>query len=79
MEQVYLNYSEDREAAVFYALALDTTALPTDKTFASQKKAAEILILGPRKARSIAASLRGLITQEFYLTRQLRDVESLAQ
>jgi len=41
MEQVYLKYPEDREAAVFYALALDTTALPTDKTYANQKKAAE--------------------------------------
>jgi tetratricopeptide (TPR) repeat protein len=43
MEQVYLKYPEDREAAVFYGLALDTTALPTDKTYANQKKAAEIL------------------------------------
>ena len=43
MEQVYLKYPEDREAAVFYALALDTTALPTDKTYANQKKAAAIL------------------------------------
>jgi tetratricopeptide (TPR) repeat protein len=43
MEQVHLTYSEDREAAVFYALALNATALPTDKTYANQKKAAEIL------------------------------------
>ena len=43
MEQVYLKYSEDREAGVFYALALDTTAPPTDKTYANQQKAAEIL------------------------------------
>jgi hypothetical protein len=43
MEQVYLKYPEDREAAVFYALALDTTAAPTDKTYANQTKAAEIL------------------------------------
>ena len=43
MEQVYLKYPDDREAAVFYALALDTTALPTDKSYANQKKAAEIL------------------------------------
>ena len=43
MEQVYLKYPEDRESAVFYALALDTTALPTDKTYANQKKAAQIL------------------------------------
>src|SRR6516165_6614507 len=43
MEQVYLKYPEDREAGVFYALALDATAPPTDKTYANQKKAAEIL------------------------------------
>jgi len=34
---------EDKEAAVFYALALNITALPTDKTYANQLKAAEIL------------------------------------
>jgi hypothetical protein len=28
MEQVHLRYPDDREAAVFYALALDATALP---------------------------------------------------
>jgi hypothetical protein len=28
---------------VFYALALNATALPTDKTYANQKKAADIL------------------------------------
>lgn len=43
MEQVYLRYPDDREAGVFYALALDTTALPTDKTYANQEKAAKIL------------------------------------
>jgi hypothetical protein len=43
MEQVYLKYPDDREAGVFYALALDTTAPPTDKNYANQKKAAEIL------------------------------------
>jgi hypothetical protein len=43
MEQVYLKYPEDREAGVFYALALDTTAPPTDKAYVNQKKAAEIL------------------------------------
>ena len=34
---------DDREAAVFYALALNASALKTDKTYANQKKAAEIL------------------------------------
>ena len=43
MEQVYERYPDDREAAVFYALALNASALKTDKTFANQKKAAEIL------------------------------------
>jgi len=43
MEQLYLSYPKDHEAAVFYALALLGTALPTDKTYANQKKAAEIL------------------------------------
>ena len=33
----------DREAAAFYALALLSTAPPTDKTYANQKKAAAIL------------------------------------
>jgi tetratricopeptide (TPR) repeat protein len=43
MEQVYLRYPEDREAAVFYGLALNASALPTDKTYVNQRKAAEIL------------------------------------
>jgi len=43
MEQMYLRYPKDREAAVFYALSLLGTAQPTDKTYANQKKAAEIL------------------------------------
>jgi tetratricopeptide (TPR) repeat protein len=43
MEQVYLHNPKDREAAVFYALSLLGTALPSDKTYRNQKKAAEIL------------------------------------
>jgi hypothetical protein len=43
MEQVSLRYPEDREAAAFYALALNATAPPTDKTYANQRKAAGIL------------------------------------
>jgi hypothetical protein len=43
MEQVYLRYPADHGAAVFYALALDATALPTDKTYANQEKAGAIL------------------------------------
>jgi hypothetical protein len=43
MEQLYLRYPGDHEAAVFYSLALLGTALPTDKTYANQKKAGAIL------------------------------------
>ncbi|MGC2413559.1 MAG: hypothetical protein WA459_12775, partial [Stellaceae bacterium] len=43
MAEVYARYPEDREAGVLYALALNATALPTDKTLANKKKAAEIL------------------------------------
>ena len=43
MEQVYVRYPDDREVGVFYALALNATALPSDKTYAKQKKAANIL------------------------------------
>ena len=43
MEQVYMRYPDDREAVVLYALALNMTALPTDKTYANQLKAAAIL------------------------------------
>ena len=43
MQRLYGRYPEDREAAVFYALALDATALPADKTYTNQKKAAAIL------------------------------------
>jgi tetratricopeptide (TPR) repeat protein len=46
MERVYARYPRDREAGVFYALALNATALaqtPMDKTYAKQKKAAVIL------------------------------------
>jgi tetratricopeptide (TPR) repeat protein len=43
MERVHLNNPKDREAAIFYALALLGTALTTDKTYANQKRAAGIL------------------------------------
>jgi tetratricopeptide (TPR) repeat protein len=43
MEQVHLRYPDDREAGVFYALALVATAPSTDKTYANQKKARAIL------------------------------------
>jgi len=43
MEALYLRYPQDQEAALFYALALNVTALPNDKTYANQLKAADIL------------------------------------
>ncbi|HLC42807.1 MAG TPA: hypothetical protein VJO34_14440, partial [Methylomirabilota bacterium] len=43
MGQLAQRYPDDREAAVFYALALNVTALPTDKTYAQQLKAASVL------------------------------------
>lgn len=45
MEQLYSRYPDDREAAIFYALALQgsATALPPDKTYIRQKKSGAIL------------------------------------
>ena len=43
MEQLARRYPDDREAQVFYALALQMTAPLTDKTYANQLKSAEIL------------------------------------
>ena len=43
MERLYLTYSQDTEAAVFYALALNEAIDYEDKTYARQLKAAQIL------------------------------------
>ena len=43
MARLHQQFPDDREAAIFYALALDATALPTDKSLANQRKAAAIL------------------------------------
>ena len=43
MERLMHKYPDDPEAAIFYALALNETALPSDKTYANQLKAAAIL------------------------------------
>jgi tetratricopeptide (TPR) repeat protein len=43
MEQLSRKYPDDREAAVFYALALNATQLPTDKSYANVLKAGQIL------------------------------------
>jgi len=41
--KVYEKYPEDKEAAIFYALALRASADPFDKTFRNQRKAGQIL------------------------------------
>jgi hypothetical protein len=43
MGAIMQQYPNDSEAAIFYALALNVTFLPTDKTYANQLKAAAIL------------------------------------
>ncbi len=43
MEKLYIAYPEDKEAAIFYALSLDASANPADKTFMNQRKAGSIL------------------------------------
>jgi hypothetical protein len=43
MEKLYTEYPNDKEVAIFYALALDGTADPADKSFTNQRKAGAIL------------------------------------
>ena len=43
MEQLAGRYSSDDEAQIYYALALNTSASPADKTYANQLKGAAIL------------------------------------
>ncbi|HWN89004.1 MAG TPA: hypothetical protein VNM35_08070 [Chitinophagaceae bacterium] len=43
MADVYQRYADDKEAAIFYALALDAAVDPTDKTYSRQRKAFELL------------------------------------
>ncbi|HZV68026.1 MAG TPA: hypothetical protein VFG10_00700 [Saprospiraceae bacterium] len=43
MEKLHADNPEDKEAAIFYALALDGASDPTDKTYSKQKKAGELL------------------------------------
>lgn len=43
MSGIYDKYTGDNEAAIFYALALNSTADPTDKSYRQQKKAGAIL------------------------------------
>lgn len=43
MRQVYEKYSDDKEAAIFYALALRASADPSDKTYKNQIESGKIL------------------------------------
>ena len=43
MEQLAQRYPQDTEATIYYALALQITASPTDKTYANQLKSAGLL------------------------------------
>ena len=43
MESIYERYPDDKEAAIFYALALNAAADPADKTYAREKKAFNLL------------------------------------
>ena len=43
MEKTYRENPNDKEAAIFYALALDAAADPSDKSYSNQKKAGAIL------------------------------------
>jgi len=43
-EKMYVQHPDDKEAAIFYALALRAASDPTDKTFTKQKKAGDILM-----------------------------------
>jgi len=43
MESIYKIYTGDKEAIVFYALALNAAADPTDKTYSNQRKAFGLL------------------------------------
>ncbi|WP_249356271.1 tetratricopeptide repeat protein [Maribacter sp. ACAM166] len=43
MESMYHEYSDDTEVAIFYALALRASAVPTDKSYSKQRNAGKIL------------------------------------
>jgi tetratricopeptide (TPR) repeat protein len=43
MEKLAAKYPQDAEASIFYALSLIGTASPTDKTYANQRKAGDIV------------------------------------
>src|SRR4051794_9176950 len=56
MKQVHERFPTDKEAAIFYALALDATWPPTDKSYANLKQAAATLSAPGRSSRTTLAS-----------------------
>lgn len=44
MDKLRATYPDDAEATIFYALALDLTAVKGDKTYANQRKARDLLV-----------------------------------
>src|SRR5256885_3173647 len=44
MAKLHADFPDDNEAAIFYALALEVDAPPTDKTYGNQRKARDILL-----------------------------------
>jgi hypothetical protein len=45
MAELAARYPDDKEAVIFYALALNIAAAPSDKSFQKQTKAAELLLV----------------------------------
>ncbi|WP_249221439.1 hypothetical protein [Cupriavidus sp. KK10] len=43
MQRMTQRYPEDDEVCIYYALSLQAAAPPTDRTYANQRKSAEIL------------------------------------
>ncbi|MFB0937883.1 MAG: hypothetical protein QMB29_02980 [Urechidicola sp.] len=43
MKEIYLNYPDDTEAAIFYALAIRSSADPNDKQYIKQRESGKIL------------------------------------
>ncbi len=70
MEQMYLHYPEDLEAAIFYALAINeaVTVLPADKNYTRQLKAGAILekVLVAQPEHPGALHYRGLSAARQY-------------
>jgi hypothetical protein len=45
MDAIFQRYPDDREAAIFYALALNMATLPSDRSYAKQTRAIELLLV----------------------------------